>query len=1092
MARSTASGELQLVVIGSSAGGIEALSRLVASLPSDFPAPIVIAQHLDPRRPSHLHEILARHATLPVRVVEDREALENGVIFVVPSNRLVEISHGDLRLRAARPGAVAPSIDVLLESAATVFGSGLIAVILTGSGSDGSAGVWHVKQAGGTRVIENPATAMFPSMPSSIPGSLVDATADLDSIGSVVGDFLKAGHPPAEGPDRDELRELLQRINERSGIDFSSYKPATIQRRLHGRMNATGHPTLTSYAAYLESDPEEYARLINSLLIKVTEFFRDPKLFEYLREKVLPDLIDEARREQRDLRIWSAGCSTGEEAYSLAIIVAQALGNNGDWPDVRIFATDIDHEATAFARRGVYPPAALKHLPAGVLAKYFVKTEGRYEVAKRLRALMIFGEHDLSARAPFPRIDLLLCRNVLIYFSKTLQQVALETFAFSLRPGGRLALGAAETVMALPEPFHEEEAHLRVYSRLPGSYSIPPMRAAVLRPRRSQQGQLYQAIQVAHRDAKRVTDSSASADSLLLSLTVGVVVVDSRYYILRINSAARKMLGIHGTAFDQDFIHLAEVLPPSEIRTAIDSALNGETTTSVFEVEPTDAASDTPQFVEATVRPYHVVARVVEGAVVELTDVTRLEVERSADLRTRQRLEKAVVTNGRLMRANEELTASVAELRTSNEAMLLASEDAQATREEVETINEEFQATNEELETLNEELTSSVEELHVANEDLATRTNELSTQATTLEQQRLDSQEERDRLRSILASLGDAVVAVDHEGLIMATNAAYDRFFGGTETEIEPEDVAGLPIPPKDRPQQRAARGERFRMEFAITQPGGTRRWFEAIAEPLTAGDRTWGGVLTIRDLSERTMRLSLERLMASAGHELKTPVAALHGYLQLVERNLDPNSSPQARTYADRALAQTRQVGELVERLFDVSRIQAGRFEIVTSPIDLCAVVHAAVEVAEALPKAPLIRLSESPVPLRIHADAGRLQQVFVNLLSNAVEHAGSPAIDVAVRRDGSMAVVEVRDYGQGIESEVMPVLFQPYTRLGHKPTAGLGLGLYLAREIVIAHGGTIVAESTVGEGTVISVRLPLDKPKSRAHARPATGPRA
>ena len=186
MARSTIPQESQLVVIGSSAGGIEALSRVVASLPADFPAPIVIAQHLDPRRPSHLGEILARHATLPVKVVEDRAALEDGVIFVVPSNRLVEISHGDLRLRAAKPGAVAPSIDVLFESAADAFGPGLIAVILTGTGSDGSAGAWHVKQAGGAVVIENPATAMFPSMPGSISPSLVDATADLDSIGSIL------------------------------------------------------------------------------------------------------------------------------------------------------------------------------------------------------------------------------------------------------------------------------------------------------------------------------------------------------------------------------------------------------------------------------------------------------------------------------------------------------------------------------------------------------------------------------------------------------------------------------------------------------------------------------------------------------------------------------------------------------------------------------------------------------------------------------------------------------------------------------------------------------------------------------------------
>ncbi len=1087
VARPAVPQESQLVVIGSSAGGIEALSRVVASLPADFPAPIVIAQHLDPRRPSHLHEILARHATLPVRVVEEREALEDGVIFVVPSNRLVEISSGALRLRAAKAGAVAPSIDVLLESAAGVFGPGLIAVILTGSGSDGSAGAWHVKKAGGAVVIENPATAMFPSMPSSIPPSLVDATADLDSIGRILGDLLAAGNAPAEGPDHDELRDLLERIHERSGIDFSSYKPATILRRLRGRMNATSRPTLAAYAAYLESDPEEFARLVNSLLIKVTEFFRDPKLFEYLRGRVLPELIAEARRDQRELRIWSAGCSTGEEAYSAAIIVADALGEEFPWPEVRIFATDIDREAIAFARRGVYQPAALKGLPAGARDRYFVKSDGGYEVGKRLRALMVFGEHDLGERAPFPRIDLLLCRNVLIYFTAPMQRIALETFAFSLRPGGRLALGPSETVMALPEPFEEEQARLRVYRRLPGSYAIPPMRPAVLRPRRSQESQLDQAIRVTHRDVRRVADSSASADSLLLNLTVGIVVVDPRYYILRINSAARQMLGIHGTAYDQDFIHLAEVLPPSAIRAAIDSALTGKTTSAVFEVEPSDAASETTHFVEATVRPYRVEMQAVEGVVIELTDATRLEQERRADLRTRQRLEKAVATNGRLLRANEELAALVAELRAANESMLLASEDAQATREEVETVNEEFQATNEELETLNEELTASVEELRVANEDLATRTEELSVKTTALEQQRLSLQEEHDRLRSILASLGDAVVAVDHEGRIVATNDAYDRTFGGVEAEIEPEDAAGLPIPRADWPQRRAARGERFRMEFAVTPPGGIRRWFEAVAEPLTAGDRTWGGVVTIRDLSERTMRLSLERLMASAGHELKTPVAALHGYLQLVERHLGPEDSAQARAYANRALAQTRQIGELVERLFDVSRIQAGRLELAIAPIDLTAVVRNAVEVAGALPKAPPIRVSSTRGPIFVQADAGRLGQVFVNLLSNAVEHAAtSSTVDVTVRRSGSTGVVEVRDHGPGIGSSVLPQLFQPYTLLGQKPSAGLGLGLYVAREIVTAHGGTIEVESVLGLGTAFMVRLPLGRRRPRAAGRP------
>ena len=1072
--------EPQLVVVGSSAGGIEALSRLVASLPADFPAPIVIAQHLDPRHPSHLHEILARHTKLPVRVVEEKAPLKNGEIFVVPSSRLVEIGPEGLVVRKSKDGAIAPSIDVLFESAANVFGSGLIAVVLTGSGSDGAAGAKQVKQAGGSVVIENPATAMFPSMPSSIPPSLVDAMGDLDSLGLILCDLLAADRSPGEDADSDAHRDLLQLIHERSGIDFSTYKPATIQRRLRGRMNATSHTTVAGYAAYVQSDAEEYARLVNSLLIKVTEFFRDPQFFDYLRETVLPELIADAQTGQRELRIWSAGCSTGEEAYSLAMSFAEAFGDEADWPEIRIFATDIDREAIAFARRAIYPPASLDNLPAGLRERYFVATEGGYQVVKRLRAFMVFGEHDLGERAPFPRIDLVLCRNVLIYFARPMQQIALETFAFSLRPGGWLALGPSETVMALPEPFEEENPRLRIYRRAEGSQLVRPTRLKVPRLRQAQEFQLDQAIRGTHRDVQRVAESAALADSLLLNLAVGVVVVDPRYYILRINAAARKMLGIHGTAFDQDFIHLADVLPATAIRAAIDSALAGKTTSSVFEVEPTDAASETTHFVEATIRPYRVETRAIEGAVVELTEVTRLEQERRANTRTRQRLDKAVITNGRLLRANAELTSLVSELRMSNESMLLASEDARSSRDEVVNVNEELQATNEELETLNEELTASVEELRVANEDLATRTHELGVQATALEQEKLGSQEERDRLRSILASLGDAVVAVDHEGEIVMSNAAYTRFFGGPKADVECEDAAGLPIPPDDRPRQRAARGERFRMEYAVTQPDGARRWFEAVAEPLTAGDRTWGGVLTIRDLSERTMRLSLERLMAAAGHELKTPVAALHGYLQLVERNLPADSSDQARVYAARALVQTRQIGDLLERLFDVNRIQAGRLALVSAPIDLVEVVRSAVEVAGTLPNAPTIRLMPTHGPILLNGDAVRLEQVFVNLLSNAVQHAPeSPTIDVNVSMSGQLATVEVCDQGPGIPADVLPLLFKPYARLGQRASTGLGLGLYLAREIVTAHGGTIEAESKVGEGTVIIVRLPLGNRK-------------
>jgi signal transduction histidine kinase len=255
------------------------------------------------------------------------------------------------------------------------------------------------------------------------------------------------------------------------------------------------------------------------------------------------------------------------------------------------------------------------------------------------------------------------------------------------------------------------------------------------------------------------------------------------------------------------------------------------------------------------------------------------------------------------------------------------------------------------------------------------------------------------------------------------------------------------------------------------------RHWFEAVAEPLMSEDPTWGGVVAIRDVSERTMRLSLERLMAAAGHELKTPTAAIHNYLQLVERHLGAGETDKAATYADRAVAQTRRLATLIERLLDVSRIQTGQLELLLDVVDLAAVVRSVVEVAQVLPKAPPIRLTAGPRSVPVRADPGRLEQVFLNLLVNAMEHAsGSGAIEVSVRSVGGRAVATVRDHGPGVDPEDIRSMFDAYTRLGQPHRApGLGLGLYVAREIVTAHGGEIDATSSLGRGTVMTARLPL-----------------
>src|SRR5438045_3648682 len=298
----------------------------------------------------------------------------------------------------------------------------------------------------------------------------------MDAIGPLLKDLLTGTYTSVEPDDDRRLRALLEQVRVRSGIDFSSYKEPTIRRRLQRRMLDTNSRAVEDYVRYVRRHPEEYERLANSFLIKVTDFFRDADLFNYLREQVLPGIIEEARTRGNEIRLWSAGCATGEEAYSLAILTTELLGDARDQFTVRIFATDLDGDAVAFARRGVYPPSALKNVSPEQRDRYFVGVDSAWEIRKQLRGMVIFGQHDLGQRAPFPRIDLVLCRNVLIYFTPELQRRSLQLFAFALREGGFLVLGKAETSSPLPEHFTLVHPRLKVFRRHGERVLIPPSR----------------------------------------------------------------------------------------------------------------------------------------------------------------------------------------------------------------------------------------------------------------------------------------------------------------------------------------------------------------------------------------------------------------------------------------------------------------------------------------------------------------------------------------------------------------------------------------------------------------------------------------
>ena len=850
----------QLVVTGSSAGGIEALTRVLSALPADFPAPVVVAQHLDPRVPSNLASILGRRTALNVVAVTQSTPLEAGTVYVVPANRHVEITDHTVSIYVGeshdRPK---PSIDLLFLTAAEIFGDRLIAVVLSGLGSDGTDGARSVKQRGGMVIIEDPMTAAFPSMPASLEAATVDLIVPAERIGS---ELVRLVNASIEMPDDvPAMRDLLERIKAASGIDFSHYKPATIRRRLAQQISAVGCRTIPDYLTYLDAKPDELQRLVSTFLIKVTEFFRDAELFEALRKTIVPDLIAYAQNlGGRELRLWSAGCATGEEAYSLAMVVCEALRDIADPIKVRIFATDIDESAISFARRGLYPHDSIAQLEPYLLETYFTAVDDGWEVNKSIRSMTVFGQHDLGQRAPFPRMDLAVCRNVMIYFSKDLQLRTLQIFAFSLRNGGYLILGKAETSNPLEQFFRAVDPALRIFRRHGERVMIPP--APVHRPfagtREAERPvRPFPAFEPASRDARITTNEKLGA--FLTNSSIGVILVDRRYDILAINATAREMFTIHGVAIGEDLVHLMVADSAQAIRTLLDAALrNQQPTVGGEEIAITGNHGDLIRYL--TISCYPEIAEGkggISGAVILAVDVTELALARRTSEQTivkqstelQQLLGAQQLTRDRqrsLIEANRQLAMVNSELRAQNDALVINAEEAAAATEEVETLNEEMQATNEELETLNEEFQATIEELNTTNAEHAARATDLEEQTRNVTAEKRAADAMAAALCAIVDDRASAVAVVDAQGTVLASNAGFRAIRdGSTESSVQIADDTGatisLPVV-----LRRAGQGDTFGFRYRAISANQSLSMYDGRVRPLANGTTPACGIVEL------------------------------------------------------------------------------------------------------------------------------------------------------------------------------------------------------------------------------------------------------
>jgi two-component system, chemotaxis family, CheB/CheR fusion protein len=727
---------LTVVGIGASAGGLAALQGFFDALPDDTGLAFVVVTHMDPERESLLPELLQKHTAMPVRQVRDLAAIEPNAVYVIPPGQRMRITDTHLDAEAfEEPRGRRMPIDYFFRSLAQVHRQA-VAVILSGGGADGAVGVKAVKEHGGLLLVQEPAEAEHDSMPrAAIATGLADVVEPVAQLAARLVAYHRNGVHVAQEPEAlndDELEavyRILTQVQIHTGHDFSQYKRSTLLRRIQRRMQLNGNRTLDAYLSQLRHEPAEAGALFNDLLIGVTSFFRDREAWEGLAEQVIPHLF-EGKAPEDTVRVWSIGCATGEEAYSLAILLLEHAATlqrpPGARPGLQVFASDLDDNALHKARDGVYPEAIEADVSPERLARWFVKEGHYYRVRQELRDVVLFSNHSVLRDPPFSRLDLISCRNLLIYLSRDLQENVFRIFRYALQPQSYLFLGSAESAEMVHGLFHRLDKHHRLYRARPARGKHPHVPSLPLSVPRGGRSQHLPAVGERRRPAgtrgPNVTEGLHQV--FLEEAAPPSVLVDEQHQILHISeSAGRYLLHPRGAPTD-DLLKLVRPELQFELRSALSQVFAQEQAALGRPVSV--QFNGAPRRVILAVRPHSGEAAAPLALVFFLEGAPSVEVEeglREAEEREGTDADGRDALVAQLEAENRQLRQR---LQTTTEQYKSSHEELKAANEELQSINEEYRSTTEELETSKEELQSVNEELQTVNGELKNKLQEVS------------------------------------------------------------------------------------------------------------------------------------------------------------------------------------------------------------------------------------------------------------------------------------------------------------------------------------------------------------------------------